>query len=74
MSDRPAPSPGADSVYGTPPMPEVFTDRAAWDAIHHRWSPKGTSLIDLAVIGWQKDNQERCRAAAEAARAEADRG
>ncbi len=33
-----------------PPMPEGFTDQAAWDAIH--WQS-----------GWQKVNQERILAA-----------
>ena len=47
-----------------PPMPEGFTDRAAWDAIHWRFSEDG-SLLDEAVIGWQRDNQERIKAAME---------
>lgn len=51
-----------------PPMPEGFTDRAAWDAIHWRFSTEG-SVLDAAVIGWQRDNQERVKAAMEADRA-----
>ena len=46
-----------------PPMPEGFADRAAWDAVHWRFGGNG-SLLDQAVIGWQRDNQERVAAAA----------
>lgn len=46
-------------------MPEGFTDRAAWAAIHWRFSDNG-SLLDEAVIGWQRDNRERVRAAMKA--------
>lgn len=55
------------SAATVPPMPEGFTDRAAWDAIHWRFSEDGC-LLDEAVIGWQRDNQERVRAAMEASR------
>lgn len=55
-----------------PPMPEGFTDRTAWDAIHWKPSERG-SLIDEAVIGWQRDNQERVKAALEAAAADQKR-
>jgi len=48
-----------------PPMPQGFTDRAAWDAIHWRFSDSG-SLLDQAVIGWQRENQDRVAAAARA--------
>lgn len=48
-----------------PRMPEGFTDRTAWDAIHWRFSDGG-SLLDDAVIGWQRDNQDRVKAAMEA--------
>lgn len=48
-----------------PPMPQGFSDRAAWAAIHWCFSENG-SLLDRAVIGWQKDNQERVKAAMEA--------
>lgn len=59
MSDQISPP------QAVPPMPEGFTDRAAWDAIHWRF---GTgSLMDRAVIGWQRDNQDRVKAAQEAA-------
>jgi hypothetical protein len=47
-------------------MPDGFTDRAAWDAIHWRFSKDG-SLLDDAVIGWQRENQERVKKAALAA-------
>ena len=46
----------------TPEMPEGFSDRAAWDAIHWQPSERG-SLIDQAVISWQRDNQDRVKAA-----------
>lgn len=51
---------------GVPPMPDGFTDRAAWDAIHWRFSENG-SVLDEAIIGWQRDNQERVKAAIQAA-------
>lgn len=44
------------------PMPEGFTDRTAWDAIHWRFAGNG-SLLDQAVMGWQRANQDRCEAA-----------
>lgn len=47
-------------------MPTGFTDQAAWDAIHWRFSDKA-SMLDQAVFGWQRDNQERVAAAARAA-------
>lgn len=47
-------------------MPDGFSDRTAWDAIH--WQPSATgSLIDQAVIAWQLHNQERVHAAVLAA-------
>lgn len=49
-------------------MPAGFTDRAAWDAIHWQFSEDGSTL-DEAVIGWQRENQERVQAAAAAAAA-----
>ena len=52
------------------PMPEGFTDRAAWDAIHWKFSEslsdRASSLLDQAVIGWQLANQDRVKAAVEA--------
>jgi hypothetical protein len=54
----------AAEARGIPPMPEGFTDRAAWDAIH--WTFGTSSFLDAAVIGWQRMNQDRVRAAAEA--------
>lgn len=51
---------------GVPPMPEGFPDRAAWDAIHWKFSGNN-SLLDQAVMGWQRDNQLRCQEAARAA-------
>lgn len=56
--------PGVGSV---PPMPEGFTDSTAWDAIHFVFSRDGTSALDVAVIEWQKANQDRVRAASKAA-------
>lgn len=56
-------------VVSAPPMPEGFTDRAAWDAIHWRFSADGSALDD-AVISWQRENQDRVRAATEAQRCE----
>lgn len=53
-------------MRGAPPLPEGFTDKAAWDAIHWRFSGRG-SRLDEAVIGWQRANQERVRAAVTAA-------
>lgn len=53
------------SLSEVPPMPEGFTDRTAWDAIH--WKFNGGGLLDEAVMGWQLDNQDRVRAAAKAA-------
>lgn len=57
------------------PMPDGFDDRSAWDAIHHSFSENG-SMIDQAVISWQRENQDRVkaamRAAAEAARVDSD--
>ena len=47
------------------PMPEGFTDRTAWDAIHWRFS-EGGSVLDAAVFDWQRENPERVRAAIEA--------
>lgn len=55
-----------------PDMPEGFTDRAAWDAIH--WEFSGSSLLDEAVMGWQLDNQDRVQAAARAALAQTQIG
>jgi hypothetical protein len=55
----------------TRPMPEGFTDRAAWDAIHWQFSERG-SLLDEVVIGWQRDNQERVKAAVEAEKSAQD--
>jgi hypothetical protein len=55
------------SKRAVPPMPDGFTDRAAWDAIHWRFSVNG-SVLDTAVIGWQLENQKRVKAATEAAR------
>lgn len=49
-----------------PPMPKDFTDRAAWDAIHWQPSVNG-SIIDQAVITWQRENQDRVKAAMKAA-------
>ena len=46
-----------------PPLPEGFTDRAAWDAIHWHFAGNGC-LLDQAVIAWQRNNQERVKAAA----------
>lgn len=59
-------------MTGAPPMPQGFTDRAAWDAIHWKPSLNG-SLIDQAVIAWQRDNQERVRAAIRAACADREK-
>lgn len=56
-----------------PPMPEHLTDRAAWDAIHWRFSIEGSAL-DAAVISWQRENQERIRAAASYAGSKEKRG
>ena len=42
-------------------MPDGFTDRAAWDAIH--WKFGTGSVLDEAVIAWQLDNQDRVHAA-----------
>lgn len=56
---------GRRDESGIPPMPTGFTDQAAWDAIHWRFS--GGSMLDQAVAGWQRDNQERVAAAARAA-------
>lgn len=47
-------------------MPEGFTDRTAWDAIHWWFSVDG-SVLDEAIIEWQRKNQERVRAASQAA-------
>ena len=49
-----------------PPMPEGFTDRTAWDAIHFRFA--GSGLMDQAMIVWQKENQDRVRRAIAAER------
>lgn len=48
-----------------PPMPEGFTDRSAWDAIHYEFSPTG-GFMDAAVIDWQANNQDRVKAAIKA--------
>ena len=48
-----------------PEMPSDFTDRSAWDAIHWKFSEKG-SLLDNAIIQWQRENQDRIKAAIEA--------
>lgn len=45
-----------------PPLPEGFTDRTAWDAIHFHFAGNG-SLLDQAVIAWQRANQDRVEAA-----------
>lgn len=54
---------------GVPPMPDGFTDRAAWDAIHWQFSDRA-SLLDEAAISWQLANQDRVRLAAEMANAQ----
>lgn len=47
-----------------PLMPEGFTDRAAWDAIHWEFSEElGFSILDDAVATWQRENQDRVMAA-----------
>lgn len=55
---------GTESLFGRriPPIPDGFSDGAAWDAIHWRFGNGG--VLDQAVIGWQRDNQERVKAAA----------
>ena len=47
-------------------MPEGFTDRAAWDAIHWRFG-EHSGLLDEAVMDWQLLNQHRVSAANRAA-------
>ena len=59
-------------MSGVPDMPKGFTDQAAWDAIH--WTFGGCSMLDEAVIGWQRVNQGRVKAAALAAEEAINRG
>lgn len=49
-------------------MPEGFTDEVAWNAIHWEFSKQGDgpSTMDGLMIAWQRENQDRTRAAAEA--------
>lgn len=54
-----------------PSMPVGFTDRSAWDAIHWQFSDHG-SILDDAVISWQRENQDRVRAAVAARLAVSD--
>lgn len=53
-----------------PPMPEGFTDRAAWDAIHFEFAPLkedgSASYLNYAMIDWQRNNQDRIKAALKA--------
>ena len=56
-----------------PEMPEGFSDRAAWDAIHWPFAGNG-SLLDQTVIEWQRDNQERVKAAMAAAASPVETG
>lgn len=53
---------------GVPLMPAGFDDLTAWMAIHWVFSPMGqTSTLDHVVMAWQLANQDRVRAAMQAA-------
>jgi len=49
-------------------MPEGFTDRTAWEAVHWTFAPQGVwTLLDGAMQAWQLSNQARLIAAMDAA-------
>jgi len=53
-----------------PPMPEGFKDATAWRAIHfqlRRTQQGHLSQLSAAMMQWRFENQDRCRAAFDAA-------